>query len=1393
MYYPSSAAHADAVREANEFLHSRTPQQARGFYFTAQEVTDSRLERWLQDELTLEQLTEQAAAAGTAQPGQQLVRPLPPVTTVLAPSRGLSFHLIPAAGSDSASPSGPQQQQQQQPPPSTSSSPRARPDAGQQQSPAPKQAAGEDGAVPKPPFLQQQSSMGEVDLSRIEDEQVRAAFDPKSDITLTTLAGWSDEQLDSVVEAFSPEFIPGLIRKSVRTEGGHTAQSLSWDRLSYVNKQGDALLKLVSGFLHPGQMTGILAGPDGGATPLLNVLAGREKASAWTGSVLYNGRPPAEDFNRWTGYVDKDDVHIALLTVFETLYFSARLRLPEALPDKIVRFRVKIVMKLLGLSHVADSIVGNAAVRGISGGEKRRVSFGVEMVAGRECLLADLPTNGLDSATAYALMRTMRFNCKGGMSMMASVVQPSPELFRLFHQIIVLSKGAVLYFGPPSHVEKFIAGSGFMRPASKSLPQFLEELSAAPERFYVHRFNRELKAAGQGDSDAVKQGQIKGEKHVGVGPDKNEPGDDKPAGGDEKNWQEQQQQQQRPEAAAGASGGEVELQSRSSGEGKRDGKRESWDESSEIPRPSVDNQRVQCWNLLVDRYESSPFKQHCKQEIEKDSQGDRDWTSDSQRQIQQQQGDKQQPSGRGQGSGQRGQPPQTDELLAPRPHPICGFWYRRYNSGILLQFKENFKRMSLIFLRNVGLWRNTWLRALFIAFILGSLFYKLQATQQDIRNRIGLIFFISLYLGFGGIQLFPILSAQRPVYYAQLGAGYYQGFTYYVALQLVQLPILIIETTLLLVPIWGLSNLSGSDFASNEFWFAWIVLVMTSLISRAWVMVLLSVSPIEAMANVLLVMTNILFVTLCGFLIPADEIEQGWHWSAPLSCTRCPPACLLSVQPAHASLSSASAWLLLCVRFHVISYISYTFRALVINDIAPLFNPCSPVGGVNCPYQSGADALEQLYGIDASYNKWKDFGRLCGIFIAFSFGAALMYVTLNWSSPDTPESPEWGEDEGELKQRLGQDAGGDSSGDGQQQRIQQQRQPGKLSKMKSKVVRSVGAFDNSRPAAQEAAAEPGDAPAATSQGQTTARDGGQGDSAEKMLAVEPMRSRDDSIPMPIPPAALRVAKAHKSNSSPALLQKEELNAQRQQKLEDERKAGDGGQSQPQQGQGKQKGKQQPQSQQGAGADGQPPPLQRAASHDFGFDIEHKRTEALVSGSRGFIQWKDLSYTVTLDSGKERQLLKKCFGYVRPGVMCALMGASGAGKSTLLDVLAGKKTSGRTEGEILVNGRPKDAAFTRIAGYVEQNDAHNPSSTVREAIAFSGRMRLPQSVSNKELELKVKNVLEVLGLAHLADMKIGSPGMGGVSPEVRKKVTIGVELVAEPAVLFLDEPSAVTSA
>lgn len=154
------------------------------------------------------------------------------------------------------------------------------------------------------------------------------------------------------------------------------------------------------------------------------------------------------------------------------------------------------------------------------------------------------------------------------------------------------------------------------------------------------------------------------------------------------------------------------------------------------------------------------------------------------------------------------------------------------------------------------------------------------------------------------------------------------------------------------------------------------------------------------------------------------------------------------------------------------------------------------------------------------------------------------------------------------------------------------------------------------------------------------------------------------------------------------------------------------------------------------------------------------------------------------------LLQNVSGFAMPGTVTALMGASGAGKTTLLDVVGGRKNSGKMEGEILINGHPKDQkTFSRVTGYVEQMDIAYAYSTVREALDFSASLRLPADVPADRRAAWVDEVMQILELEDIADRKIGEVGAAdGLSPGQRKRLTIGVELAANPPVLFLDEPT-----
>ncbi|KAF7593019.1 hypothetical protein BBP40_012106 [Aspergillus hancockii] len=181
-------------------------------------------------------------------------------------------------------------------------------------------------------------------------------------------------------------------------------------------------------------------------------------------------------------------------------------------------------------------------------------------------------------------------------------------------------------------------------------------------------------------------------------------------------------------------------------------------------------------------------------------------------------------------------------------------------------------------------------------------------------------------------------------------------------------------------------------------------------------------------------------------------------------------------------------------------------------------------------------------------------------------------------------------------------------------------------------------------------------------------------------------------------------------------------------------------------------------------------------------------EAQLAKNTSIFTWQNLTYTVKNPSGP-RVLLDNVHGWVKPGMLGALMGASGAGKTTLLDVLAQRKTEGKIEGSILVDGRPLPISFQRSAGYCEQQDVHEPYATVREALGFSALLRQSSDTPEPEKLRYVDIIIDLLELEDIADTLIGKPNAGWLNIEQRKRVTIRVELVAKPSILiFLDEPT-----
>nr|POE75585.1 zeb2-regulated abc transporter 1 [Quercus suber] len=177
----------------------------------------------------------------------------------------------------------------------------------------------------------------------------------------------------------------------------------------------------------------------------------------------------------------------------------------------------------------------------------------------------------------------------------------------------------------------------------------------------------------------------------------------------------------------------------------------------------------------------------------------------------------------------------------------------------------------------------------------------------------------------------------------------------------------------------------------------------------------------------------------------------------------------------------------------------------------------------------------------------------------------------------------------------------------------------------------------------------------------------------------------------------------------------------------------------------------------------------------------------IPPQKDIFTWRDVKYDISI-KGEPRTLLDNVSGWVKPGTLTALMGTSGAGKTTLLDVLAKRTTMGVITGDMFVNGKPQDDSFQRKTGYVQQQDLHLDTATVRESLRFSAMLRQPKSVSKKEKYDYVEEVIKMLNMEDFAEAVVGVPGQG-LNVEQRKLLTIGVELAAKPKLLlFLDEPT-----
>ncbi|GMH35135.1 hypothetical protein BSKO_03003 [Bryopsis sp. KO-2023] len=258
---------------------------------------------------------------------------------------------------------------------------------------------------------------------------------------------------------------------------------LSWTDLCLELKRKDGsiqkILDGVSGRAVPGRLVAIMGPSGAGKTSLLSALARQvpySKKLTFKGSLDVNGKPHHQIKDVPQAYVQQDDLFYSMLTVRETLTMAAHLRLPKEVSDDQKDAFVEELIKKLGMTQSADTPVGDSKNRGLSGGEKKRLSIGCELVGSPALMFVDEPTSGLDSFQALRVVETMKNLANEGRTVICSIHQPRSSVFSLFDDLVLLASGKVVYSGPTNKVLSYFEGHGHHCPEHYNPADFLADL-----------------------------------------------------------------------------------------------------------------------------------------------------------------------------------------------------------------------------------------------------------------------------------------------------------------------------------------------------------------------------------------------------------------------------------------------------------------------------------------------------------------------------------------------------------------------------------------------------------------------------------------------------------------------------------------------------------------------------------------------------------------------------------------------------------------------------------------------------------------------------------------------------------------------------------------------------
>ncbi|KAJ8518673.1 hypothetical protein ONZ45_g4288 [Pleurotus djamor] len=635
----------------------------------------------------------------------------------------------------------------------------------------------------------------------------------------------------------------------------HVPASLYFSNISYwlpspsglatpSSNEGFKILDGISGAVHPGQVMAIMGASGAGKSTLLDILARKYKLGSSSGTTLINGRVVKDsEFRSVTGFVDQEDTLMSTLTVYETVLYSALLRLPRDMSEAAKKYRVLETLSELGIMGIKDKRIGETGRRGISGGEKRRVSIACELVTSPSILFLDEPTSGLDAYNAFNVVESLVSLARNyKRTVIFTIHQPRSNIVALFDHLLLLAQGKMVYSGELSRCQEYFESIGCKCPPGFNLADYLIDLTmhagmdsshATPaaldvpipvesrtnlsdeERAFLSASRLEHRAS----LDAIDETELE---------QLNSPGS---AGG-----------------SSTAAEGTVNIVKRKASE-----LLSSAASSLRSRRGSISGRKLTPkLQALVDAYEQSTIAKEIKldgEEMQRNAEGG------------------------GTTAGASSELPD----VAVETEILRG----RKRASWLTQFRILSGRAFKNLYRDPALLNAHYLSSIGLALICGLFFHNVTNDIAGFQNRLGIFFFTLALFGFSCLSSLGLFANERILFIRERANGYYSSFTYFASKVLFDiLPLRMIPPLMFGGIVYGLVGLVPTV---QGFWKFMLTLVLFNLTTASvvlWLSIAFDSISVASLVGTLVMLFNLLFT---GLLINRESVPVFLQWLHTIS------------------------------------------------------------------------------------------------------------------------------------------------------------------------------------------------------------------------------------------------------------------------------------------------------------------------------------------------------------------------------------------------------------------------------------------------------------------------------------------------------------------------------